>query len=224
MEWIVTTVWVGFSAAFLHVFSGPDHLAAVSPLSIQNQKQSWKTGLVWGGGHAIGVSLLGSILLVLRETFPVEAISAYSERLVGIVLIAMGAWGIQNALRSRIHSHSHTHDGVSHVHIHAHIHTHDEAVPAHHSHSHASWWIGVIHGLAGGSHILGVLPTLAMPTRTGAVAYLFSFSVGTMAAMSIFSGGIGWAAVRMTHRVPLYSLLMISGLACAGLGFYWLWS
>lgn len=225
MEWMLATIWVGFSTAFLHVFSGPDHLAAVSPLSIQRQKQSWKTGLVWGGGHATGVYLLGSILLLLRETLPVETISSYSERLVGMVLIAMGAWGIQKSFRSRIHSHAHTHDGTTHVHIHAHVHPHGEHNTTFHSHSHASWWIGVIHGLAGGSHVLGVLPTLVMPSRAAAAAYLISFSIGTMAAMSIFSGGIGWASTRLTHhRIPLHSLLMGSGVVCVGLGFYWLWS
>ncbi|MBX7153243.1 High-affinity nickel transporter, partial [bacterium] len=94
-----------------------------------------------------------------------------------------------------------------------------------HTHSHASWWIGVIHGLAGGTHVLGVLPTLAMPSRTAAAAYLISFSAGTMIAMAVFSAGIGWISVKLIHRsVPLHSLLMGSGVVCIGLGFYWLWS
>src|SRR5687768_14060393 len=89
--------FAGLAAGLLHVFSGPDHLAAVAPLAAAADRSRWRTGLQWGVGHTVGVLLIASLLLLIREQLPLEAISAYSERLVGIALILVGGWGIRNA-------------------------------------------------------------------------------------------------------------------------------
>ena len=52
-------------------------------------------------------------------------------------------------------------------------------------HAHASFCLGVLHGIAGSSHFLGVLPALALPTRAAALTYIGAFGVGTVAAMTI---------------------------------------
>ena len=38
------------------------------------------------------------------------------------------------------------------------------------SHAHASFCLGVLHGVAGSSHFFGVLPALALPMRIGLAA------------------------------------------------------
>src|SRR5207253_3938060 len=122
-------VLAGFVAGLIHVFMGPDNLAAIAPIATKQQRGSWLAGLVWGLGHSAGVGLVGMMSLVLREFLPVESISEYSDRLVGVMLIAIGAWGLRKALQ--IHTHRHTHDGAEHEHIHMHaghkVHRHSHA-------------------------------------------------------------------------------------------------
>src|SRR5687768_5762063 len=90
--------FAGLAAGLLHVFSGPDHLAAVAPLTADTDRSKWRTGLQWGVGHTIGVLLIASLLLLIREQLPLEAISAYSERLFGVALILVGGWGIRGEI------------------------------------------------------------------------------------------------------------------------------
>src|SRR5688500_9713340 len=102
----------GFIAGLVHVFSGPDHLTAVAPLSmVDRDKKSWLAGAKWGGGHAAGVVLIGTLLIFFRELLPLGQISAWSEQLVGFMLIAIGIWGARLALSKRLHVHEHQHEG-----------------------------------------------------------------------------------------------------------------
>ncbi|HEX4915139.1 MAG TPA: hypothetical protein VFV51_14335, partial [Vicinamibacterales bacterium] len=100
--------FAGLAAGLLHVFSGPDHLAAVAPLAADTGRGHWRTGLQWGIGHTIGVLLIALLLLLIREQLPLETISAHSERLVGVALIAVGAWGVYKASRAGFTPHGHS--------------------------------------------------------------------------------------------------------------------
>jgi hypothetical protein len=161
--------------------------------------------------------------LWLRDLIPVDLISSWGERFVGIMLFGIGFWALRNALKKRIHSHEHEHNGEKHVHIHVHDQT-VHHVPEAHSHTHAAFGIGALHGLAGSSHFLGVLPMLALPTRTEAVAYLVAFAVGTVAAMAAFSWGIGFVAMKCSARgFKAYQALMtMCAVAAMGVGCFWM--
>ena len=199
----------GFAAGSIHVLTGPDHLAAISPLAVDTKKSSWNIGFRWGLGHTTGVGLVGLLALAGRELIPVELISSYSERLVGLVLIAIGIWGIHKALTKKIHTHRHAHDGSEHVHVHAHVSGEHDSDYAH-RHTHAALFVGIIHGLAGSSHFLGILPALALPTRTEAVIYLVAFGAGTICAMMAFASFMGAVAVRFAKRgIQLYQRLLV---------------
>jgi sulfite exporter TauE/SafE len=188
----------GFVAGLVHVFSGPDHLTAVAPLSaIDRKPASWLAGAKWGAGHAAGVILIGVLLVFFRELLPIAQISAWSERLVGLVLIAIGIWGLRFALSGRLHAHAHQHQGESHIHIHCHKFPHKSHEP--HLHRHAAFGIGTLHGLAGSSHFFGVLPALAFPTRGAAVIYLLAYAIGTIAGMSLFSVVTSWVSGRLAN-------------------------
>lgn len=50
------TLLAGLVAGILHVLTGPDHLATVGTLAIEERWRSWVTGLVWGVGHTSGYS------------------------------------------------------------------------------------------------------------------------------------------------------------------------
>src|SRR4051812_35717792 len=111
-------VAAGIGAGLVHVFSGPDHLAAIAPLAIKRQRGAWLTGLRWGVGHASGVVFVGILSLLLRGLLPVDLISNWSDRLVGALLIGIGLWTFRKALL--VHTHPHEHEGDTHEHIHIH--------------------------------------------------------------------------------------------------------
>lgn len=189
--------FAGLAAGLLHVFSGPDHLAAVAPLAADGDRHHWKTGLQWGFGHTAGVLLIASLLLILREQLPLDLISAYSERIVGVALICVGGWGIWKASRN---------------------------APKAHTHTGASFAMGTIHGLAGSSHLFGVIPALAFSARIDSVMYLAGFGIGAIAGMSAFAAGMGLLSVRLggaEHR-RYRGLLYASSAAALVIGGFWL--
>jgi ABC-type nickel/cobalt efflux system permease component RcnA len=184
----------GFIAGLGHVLSGPDHLAALAPFSVDRPRRALRVGVQWAIGHSCGVALIALGSMLLREIIPVHFISSYSERAVGILLIAIGLWGLRKAFATRIHAHHHSHDGEQHMHIHVHRTGHRHSEQTSHFHSHAALGIGTLHGLAGGSHLLGVLPALALPSQSGAMTYLLAFGIGTLAGIGLFSSALGYFA------------------------------
>lgn len=189
-------LFAGLAAGLLHVFSGPDHLAAVAPLAADGDRGKWRTGLQWGVGHTAGVLLIAGLLLLIREQLPLDAISAYSERIVGVALIAVGAWGLWKARRTGLTAHAHSHAG-------------------------ASFAMGTLHGLAGSSHLFGVLPALAFATRIESIVYLAGFGVGAIVGMSAFSAALGLLSGRLPHRQS-HGLLYACSAAALLVGGFWL--
>ena len=212
----------GLIAGIIHVWSGPDHLAAIAPLAVRKPSRSWIPGARWGLGHSVGVGIIGLLSLWLRNLIPKDLISQWGERLVGVMLIGIGYWALRKALR--IHAHEHEHDGDRHVHLHAHSRHVPHEQPAAHLHTHAALGIGILHGLAGSSHFVGVLAALAFPTNAQAVAYLLAFAAGTILSMATFSWLIGsltsrWAA----GSAKIYRRLMSACAASAmAVGCFWL--
>jgi ABC-type nickel/cobalt efflux system permease component RcnA len=227
----VFAVLAGLTAGFFHVLAGPDHLAAVAPLAAGGERTAWRAGFVWGVGHTTGVVLVGALLLVFREVLPVAALAAWSERVVGLALVGIGAWGLWKARRIHVHRHA---AGAPHVHLSppgpSHLdsrdHGHQHASPTLHGHaaSGASLAMGTLHGLAGSSHLFGVLPTLAFTSRSDAGLYLAGFGAGAVVAMTAFAAIIG-AAGLVSRRSPgavRRGLLYASSLAAVLVGGAWL--
>src|SRR5438093_7092279 len=117
---VLSVLTGGLAAGTIHVLSGPDHLAAVAPITLSNRQRPWNTGFRWGLGHSTGVLLVGLLSLMLRELLPLDLLASWAERVVGVMLLGIGLWGLRRALTLRIHVHAHTHEGKCHVHIHAH--------------------------------------------------------------------------------------------------------
>ena len=206
----------GILAGFIHVISGPDHIAAVAPIAVDQTRDRWKTGAVWGIGHTTGVWLVGIGAYYLRDWLPVEMLSYSSERLVGVALIGIGLWAGRKAIRNTVHTHTHDHDGAHHTHIH--IHARES-----HRHAHTTGGIGLLHGIAGSSHLFGVLPALGLPTASDTLTYLLAFGISSVVAMSGFTWFIGQIILRFEHRVNGYRLVL-GGSAVTALivGCFWL--
>jgi len=193
---MLTACAAGLVAGFLHVFAGADHLAALAPLSLQARRRAWAVGLRWGLGHASGVLVIAGLAFGLRQVVHLEALAGWGERLVGATLILLGLWGLRSFFRERLHAHPHHHEGDDHVHFHVHRagEAHDGARA--HAHVHAAFWVGTLHGLAGTAHLVGILPSLALPSAGQTAGYLGSFAAGTLAAMTAFAAAIGWLSQR----------------------------
>jgi ABC-type nickel/cobalt efflux system permease component RcnA len=225
---LTTILFSAILASILHVISGPDHLAAVTPLAISSQRKGWKIGLVWGFGHLIGMLLIGVLFLLFKDLIPIEAISGYSEQLVAIVLIIVGLWAFYRIFNEKKkHKHPHTHSDGS-THIHTYENTNDE-----HFHKKkmkqnvlSSLGIGFIHGLAGVAHFILLLPVLAFETKFEGVQYIMGFAIGTVTAMTAYAFILGnIARLSKNANDPLFfkGIRFAGGLFAIVIGVYWLY-
>ncbi|VAX25390.1 Nickel transporter UreH [hydrothermal vent metagenome] len=214
----------GLLAGFVHALSGPDHLAAIAPLAADSDRRAWVIGLRWGIGHSIGAIIVGFLALFLQNSLHINIVSSFSEKIVGLMLIGVGLWGYNKACRIHIHDHEHAHDDSGHAHAHAHslMQNHDDK-PAH-IHTHAALAMGAFHGLAGGAHIFGVLPALAMPSTIDAVFYLIFFGAGTITAMAGFASVMGIASKKMHAKGEAGYKIMMKSFSTAAImvGVVWL--
>jgi len=224
----------GIAASILHVVSGPDHLAAVTPLAIETRRKVWKIGLLWGIGHLTGMLLIGLLFLVFKEYIPLEQISNYSEQLVGAVLIAVGLWALFSIFyKSKSHKHPHIHGGEE-PYIHVHEHQHEEDY-LNHGHKHqnkvkqnlwSSFAIGVLHGLAGIAHFILLLPVLGFENQIESIEYILGFGLGTVLAMTIYTSLLGLLTNYSKHqgKTSLFTTIRISGgLFAIIVGVYWIY-
>ena len=205
------TAITGALAGLFHVLAGPDHLAAVAPLAVADQRRGWFAGWTWGLGHASGVVAVAVLAVLLRDALPpIEVISAWSERLVGGALMAVGLWALGRSLR--VAPAAHHHGALAHDHLHV------QAGPRwirRLGHAHASFCLGVLHGVAGSSHFFGVIPALALPSLAASLTYIAAFGVGSVAAMTAFAAAAGWVGSRGAshsgaHRVMLATAAVLS--------------
>jgi len=205
------TLVTGLLAGFFHVLSGPDHLAAVAPLAVADRERSWIAGWTWGIGHASGVVAVALLAVLLRSILPpIEMISAWSERLVGVALIGIGIWALRRTMRVRPARHVHG--------THTHDHLHVQAGPAwmrRLGHAHASFCLGVLHGIAGSSHFFGVLPALALPTLGASLLYIGAFGAGTVGAMTAFAAAVGFGSLRVRNGAAAQRVMMAAAATLA---------
>lgn len=227
-------IFAGILASMLHVISGPDHLAAVTPLVLETKNRAWKVGLFWGFGHLAGMLLIGVLFLLFKEYIPFEKISEYSEQLVGIVLIGVGLWAfyrIFNKEKTHVHPHIHSTD-ENYIHIHEHKHD----TVRNHLHSHvkpvrqnfiSSCSIGLLHGFAGVAHFLLLLPVLGFETQFDSVQYIIGFGIGTLLAMTVYAlvlVQIATYSKKEPTRNFFNGVRFAGGLFAIVIGAYWIFT
>ena len=189
--------FAGLAAGLVHVVSGPDHLAAVAPLAADRDRPQWRAGLQWGLGHTAGVITIGLLLLAFRSVLPIDRISGAGERVVGVALLMVSVWAFARARSPRPHVH---------------------ATPG------ASFAMGALHGVAGSSHLFGILPALALPSQVSAISYLAGFGAGAVLAMTLFAGFIGVLASGAARRgIDTYrGMLYACSVSAFLVGSFWL--
>ena len=196
----------GLFAGFLHVLMGPDHLAAVAPSAALRGRDAWRSGLRWGIGHSSGVLCVGIALILLRQLVDISKYAWIGERFVGVALIAIGIWGIRVLMNNR--ALSLTASRQSH----------------HHHAERTALGVGVLHGLAGGSQLFGVIPAQALPSLGLSATWLVLFGVGTVVAMMTFTSILGFIVHGMAQRIDrLYrAALCTCSVVAIGIGCWWL--
>lgn len=192
----------GLLAGIRHAFE-PDHVAAVSALVVRepNSRLALRLGLAWGAGHGLVLlAVFGFVSLGL--SFLPESLEGWPDRIVGGVLILLGAVVLHNVLSGRWHAHMHDHDD-GHAHAHPHIHAVSEIHEHGHAHGQAilslgrSVGMGMLHGLAG-SGLLVAVAWSAAPSALHRWMTICLYGAGAMGAM----GAMTYAVGRTLRAVP----------------------
>ncbi len=213
---MLISVLTGFAAGTIHVVGGADHLVAIAPKAFSRPKLALKEGIAWGVGHSIGVVVLSVIAIFLKDLTHIQKMSGLAEFSIGIALLIAGVFAIKTAFGLKIHTHHHHH---SHAGNHQHLHLHVRGRKKHSRHSHASTSLGVLHGLAGASHLLAVIPALALPPL-GAFVYIFSYLLGSIFAMGAVVFTMSLATLRAGKKA-LPTLIGMTGTLSILLGCFW---
>lgn len=206
---MIAALFAGLAVGLIHVISGPDHLSAIAPIASVERRRVWAVGLRWGLGHSLGVVLVALIAALVAHMALIDPLSNTSERLVGVMLLAIGAWGLWRLSRT-VSETTHDHgDGQPHTQT--------------DNRRFAPYAIGILHGCAGGSHLVGILLALAFPTLAGVMTYLAGFVAGSVLAMCAFAAGIGWlSAIGSVSPRFQRGLVAVSSMVSIGIGIWWL--
>jgi len=201
------SAWAGLLAGCLHTLAGPDHLAALTPLTIGRDRfKASVLGAQWGFGHSVGQLILGLAFAVLKDKIDgfMPALSKYSGTLVGLILVIIGVSGIKESFDARKEEGDHGHH---------HHHHHDEPevelgpdgavrlVKKERKFGLATFFTGIVYGLQPDA-LFVIIPALALPTKLAAVAYILMFVFGTVAAMGGYTFAIGTATDRLGKKNP----------------------
>ncbi len=210
----------GIIAAALHVISGPDHLAAVSPIAIETKHKVWRIGFYWGAGHLFGMLVIGLLFISFKEAIPVNSISNYSEQLVAIVLIGIGLWSLYKLFyRESIHKKSKrvTNEVLFNQQQNQKQRKVNTGVTS-------SFSIGLLHGFAGIAHFLLLLPVLGFSSQADSALYIIGFAIGTVLAMTLYSMILGALTKLVSNNKLLLNVVRTTGSVFAlVIGFYWLY-
>lgn len=191
-ELLLTGLYLGA----IHIFSAPDHLAVLVPLSLLDKKKSWRVGLLWGLGHLIGLLLLGIILYFFKSVVDLHALEHYGMLYIAILLVLVGLWIVY---KSRNVTFSATPKSRSHL-------------------SKITIGTGFVHGFAGFSHIYSLAPALSM-NDTQFSSYFGGFAIGSIVSVVLFTYLLCFIPERISAKQSLYQKIILwSGILTAILG------
>jgi len=221
-------------AGVLHSFE-PDHVTAVSVLAaekaISKERTSFKTVLKasqWALGHSVTLLLFGIIALSFKSVVGhfVENISFWAEIAVGPIMLWLGVVAIKRnyKINAMIQEHKEIqeHDHLDSNPIHLHGKSGEEIAM---NPMNRSFWIGMLHGLAGTGGALTSALVLSAATITDAVLVLLVESVGIVFAMGVYSYSLVFVMSRFIEKnLSIFKWMNgIAGLASIVIGIYWIY-
>ena len=182
----------GAGSGALHAVTGPDHVLSLSPAALEQPKASWRIGLTWGAGHALGTLLLAVPLLALAHVVHVPSLASWGERLAGAALLATGLLTLR-ALRS---------EGAQE--------------PAR---LRSTLAIGLVHGATGAGSLVLVLPVILAGSLERVVLFLVAFALGSTLAMAGLTSAIAKLGQRLDARTVTRAQRLLA-LTALALGVY----
>lgn len=227
VEWL--PLGTAFVLGFLHALE-MDHMIAVAAFVATRPALAGAAqfGLRWGLGHSVAVLLAGGVLLATGLRWA-ERYDAWGEALVGVMLIAVGAWAVRRSRQLHLHPPT-EHGDHAHLHTHAageitHHHPHPASATGRpHRHRQGITLVGLVHGLAGTSTVVALVPVTMLDRTVVGVGYLLAFGLGTILAMTGFALvaalGVRTAAGQSLARGRWLGSL--AGLAGILVGVWWI--
>ncbi|GLU02725.1 hypothetical protein SLE2022_199650 [Rubroshorea leprosula] len=196
---LLSSAWTGFFAGCLHTLSGPDHLAALAPLSIgRTRMESAAVGALWGCGHDAGQVIFGLLFLLLKDRLHIEVIRTWGTRVVGLTLLAIGALGIREASEVPTPCVA-LENGECDVSAYEAL--ENPSLGKKKKIGFATFATGIVHGLQPDA-LMMILPALALPSRVAGAAFLIMFLLGTVVAMGSYTVLIVSCSQALKDRVP----------------------
>jgi ABC-type nickel/cobalt efflux system permease component RcnA len=223
---------------FLHALE-IDHMLAVTTFVTRRPKLAVAAGFGarWGLGHSIAVLIAGGLLLATGLKLPAR-FDAVGEAVVGLMLVGLGLWAWRSAARLHLHT-PEEHGGHAHVHVHppGHGQAHREAAAHHHHHHHdpahphadagheheGITIVGLMHGLAGTSAVVALVPVTMLASLSVGLGYLVMFGVGVTAAMTLFALAAAYAMRQAAERSLVWGrrAARLVGSAGVAVGAWW---
>ena len=205
-----------------------DHMVAVTTFVSRRPTPgaALRFGLRWGLGHSAAVLAAGGLLIATGLRWPTR-FDAWGEVLVGLMLAGLGIWALVSARKLHLHS-AEEHGGHAHLHVHGHRaphdHPHDPSVPAQHPHDHGGIaLVGLLHGLAGTTGVVALVPVTMMDRVALGLGYLTCFGVGVTAGMTAFALAAA-GAMRSTRRSLVWGRRAVQLVGATGIavGAWWI--
>lgn len=178
-----------------------DHMMAVTAFVSRRPTltTAFGFGLRWGLGHSLAVFVAGAILLAVGRRWS-PGMEAILEGAVGVALVGVGIWSLRTARNLHLH-----HPGE------------------HRAHGRAVASLGMMHGLAGTTAVVTLLPVTLVPGRWYGLAYLACFGVGVTAGMAAFALVAAAAMRRAAAGAPaaVERIARWAGAGSIAVGLWW---
>ena len=177
---------LAFLMGIKHAFD-TDHVIIVSNFLSRSKRlnESLNISLSWGVGHMLTAGIITVIIFYNMNSFPVIMLLENFEIIIATIMIIMGIVSMTIGIPIQ-HKHEHNHNGIKHEHTH----THriggfmNKDLKSHH----ASFGVGILHGLASNDELFIVLVLgLGIGSITVLLGALFLFSTGVVLGMIVFS-------------------------------------
>ncbi len=196
-------------AGILHSFE-PDHMSAVSVLAAENAINKKKvtlktlfTASQWALGHSVTLLLFGGIALAFKTALSsfISNISFWAEFSVGPIMIWLGIVAIRrnhkinDALADHKKIEAHEHAINNPIHLHG---KKGEEIAM--NPMNKSFWIGMLHGLAGTGGALTSALIISAATMSEAIMILVVESIGVILSMAVYSYVLIYAMSRFIER------------------------
>lgn len=209
----------------------PDHMAAVSVLATEKKRHNtgygkliWRSSQ-WALGHSLTLILFSGLALLLRSALPLS-LSRWAELAVGPLMLWLGWEAIRRnhqlkrmmAEHKKFAEHEHL---VNALHLHG---SQGEEIAL--NVLSRSFWVGMLHGLAGTGGACAVALTLAAKDTSTAIGIIALQSIGIVLAMTTYSCVMAFSVSRFIERnQQAFKLINATvGILSIAVGLVWIYN